>query len=243
MNINNKIYKIKDILIRCIFPKRCPLCNEIIPLNSDYCRCSFFDSIKISENFCPHCALEKDNCSCRTANSVYLPEVTAVYVYSGKVRADILNLKFNNEKHLAVKLGNEMAERCAIVYCDKEFDFITFVPMSKSSYAERGYNQSSLLAKHIGKKLFLPVEDVLVKVKSTLPQHVLGGEDRLNNLIDSVTVKDGADIKGKKILICDDVKTTGSTLGQCVKILSENGALSVSCICAAASDYKTLKYN
>ena len=237
MDIKSKLYILYEKAVRCIFPKHCPVCNKIIPLNEEYCSCSRQDSRRIGDNYCHHCAREIYNCTCESRNTVILPESASVYVYGGKVRADILDLKFNNEKHLAEKLGSEMAERCAVVYSDIDFDIVTFVPMTKEAYSERGYNQSQLLAEKVGELLFVPVEDLLVKTRQTRVQHELGGNDRLENVKNSVRLKDDILIKGKNILICDDVKTTGATLNQCVQALEKGCADKVCCITAAISDF------
>lgn len=239
MNYKDNLFrKTLDILIRALYPKRCPECGKIIPINETYCRCFRDESVKISNNYCRHCANEAENCVCGFGNTIPLPDVAAVYIYGGKIRADILNLKFNNEKRLAVKLGEMMAERVAYAYADIDFDIVTYVPMSDRSYNVRTYNQSELLAKQVGKMLFCPVEDVFKKIRQTSRQHELGGKERVQNVQNSVELYNRDNIKGKTILICDDVKTTGATLSQCVSLLEEAGAERVCCICIAVSDFK-----
>lgn len=232
-----KAYKIFDKIIRLLYPKRCPVCDEIIPIQYDYCRCSRMESRRIRNDYCRHCGHNADECVCGAYNSARLPDVTAPYVYGGKIRADILNLKFNNEKHLAKRLGTEMAERVAYAYSDIDFDLVSFVPMSLKSKNNRPYNQSELLAEQVGKLLFLPTENTLVKTRETKFQHELSGKERRHNLTASIDVLSGADVKGKTILLCDDIKTTGSTLEQCVNALNGAGAEKVCCVCVAISDF------
>ncbi len=232
-----KMFRFYDKLIRCLYPKRCPLCDKIIPLNEDYCACSRKDSKKIGEDFCRHCGCETHNCVCDSKNTICLPEIAGVYVYAGKVRADILDLKFNNQKHLAQKLGLAMAERCAGVYSHIDFDVVSFVPMTESSFNIRTYNQSQLLAAQVGKLLFVPTESLFVKSRNTRAQHELGGEERVENVKNSVKIKPGVSVKGKNILICDDVKTTGATLNQCVEALKKGGAKRICCICVAITGF------
>lgn len=237
LDIRDKFSGFYDKLIRCIYPKYCPLCNKIIPLNEDYCACTRMDSIRISDNHCHHCGHNIGFCVCSGQNSIPLPNFTGVYLYSGKIRADILNLKFNNEKRLAIKLGTEMAERCANVFCDIDFDIITFVPMTKKSLEKRTYNQSQLLARQVGKLLFVPVEDLFEKTRDTRTQFGLTGDERVQNLKDSVKLKTDIPLKGKNILICDDVKTTGATLDQCIRALKDCGADKICCITVAVSQF------
>jgi len=223
--------------LRWLYPKRCSVCGKIIPLNEDYCFCSRMESIKISTNYCHHCGQEAKACVCNAANTIMLPEIAGVYLYGGRIRADILDLKFKNEKRVAVRLGADMAERCANVYYDVDFDVVTFVPMTEKALDKRLYNQSELLANQVGKMMFLPVENLFVKTRDTLSQYGLGGEERVKNLTDSVKLRKGVSVAGKKILICDDVKTTGATFMQCVKTLQENGADKVCCVSVAISDF------
>lgn len=237
LNFKSILLKACDIAIRCVFPKRCPVCDKIIPINEEYCFCSRKESRKIGDNICLHCGCEEDYCVCSAENSVYLPEFAAAYVYDGKIRADILNFKFNNEKHLSKKLATAMAERCANVFCNTDFDIVTFVPMNESSRKIRDYNQSQLLAQEVGKMLFVPTEDLFTKIRQTEAQHNLGGSERLKNVKDSIALIKCKDISGKNILVCDDVKTTGATLSQCVNVLKKANANKVCCICVAISDF------
>lgn len=233
----DKIYRVFDKLIRCIYPKHCPVCDRLIPLNEDYCSCSRNESKKISDNYCHHCGSDTLKCVCKIGNSVYLPEIAGVYFYDGKIRADILDLKFNNNRRVAAGLGFMMAERCAVVYSDIDFDAVTFVPMSEASKNIRGFNQSQLLAQKIAEQLFISCEDLLEKTRETRAQHKLGGEERIENVKNSVGIKDDAVVRGKSILICDDVKTTGATLNQCVEALQKAGAERICCICAAITEF------
>lgn len=235
--MNEKVYRFFDKLLRFIYPEHCPVCDEIIPFNKDYCRCTFYDNVKISENYCRHCGNNVEHCSCGAINSFFLPDIAAVYLYQGMARADILNLKFNNRKRLAEKLGREMAERCAIVYSDVDFDAVTYVPMSEEALIKRGYNQGQLLAEEISEAFFLPVESLFVKIKNTAPQHELKGKERVENLKNSIILDNNVSVAGKTILLCDDVKTTGATLSHCVKVLEANGAQRVCCICVAVTDF------
>ena len=234
---SEKTHKILDKLIRLIYPKHCPICDKIIPIQHEYCKCSWHESRKVSNDHCRHCGQNADNCVCDVKNNVYLPDITAPYFYEGRIRADILNLKFNNDKYLAVKLGTYMAERVADVYADIDFDIVTFVPMSERSENIRTYNQSELLANRVAKLLFLPVEDVFVKTRETKTQHTLNAFERRKNLANSVTIIDNTSVCGKTVLLCDDIKTTGSTLNQCVIALQRAGAKRICCVCAAITDF------
>lgn len=238
MIFSDRFHKITETLLRAIFPKHCPVCDEIIPLNEEYCKCSRAESTKISNDFCRHCAQERINCTCENENSVYLPEVASVYVYNARVRSDILSLKFNYEKRIAKKLGADMAERVAKVYSNVDFDIVTFVPMSEASLRKRTYNQSQLLADVIGKRLFVDTLPLFSKKTETAAQHTLSGKERIDNLKGAISLDFPEKVEDKTILVCDDVKTTGATLDKCVRLLEDAGAKRVCCICVAVSEFR-----
>jgi ComF family protein len=104
---------------------------------------------------------------------------------------------------------------------------ISFVPLHFRRKAMRGYNQSEILARLIGQKTGLKVLDLLKKAKSTTRQAELSGTKRRKNLENAFRVKKGIDIKNKKIIIVDDVMTTGSTLEECARVLKTAGAKEV----------------
>lgn len=238
-----KFRRILNRLIRCIYPERCDSCGEIIPLDKDFCDCKIGKSIKISDAYCHHCARNISDCNCNSPNSAYLSDVAAVYNYSGRVRRDIIKFKFYGNKKLAKKYGIAMADRCKNVYSDIKFDIVTFVPGSEESLKTRGYNQSRLLANYVGGMLFVPTMCLFRKIAKTENQHKLSGAKRKTNLKGSIILTDKTMVKGKNILVCDDVKTTGATLYECASLLEAAGAAKVCCICIAATDFSKKKAN
>lgn len=229
------------VLSRVFFPEKCPFCEDIIPLGKEECDC-LAGLAAVSEKFCPHCANELADCTCQNKDAILLPNVCAVYPYDGKVRHALHLFKFRNRPDLADFFGNKMALRVAVCFPDADFDFVCCVPMHKDSAAERGYNQCELLAKVISKRLFVPFENCLQKTKITNTQHTLSAKERKINLSGSISVKSGTDIKGKTVLLCDDIKTTGATLFECIKVLSAAGAKEVYCVCTAVSVYGSVDF-
>lgn len=231
--------KIKDYLLRILFPLKCPLCGEIIPLVSESCSCCGENVTLISRNFCRHCGAEEEKCTCNEYGGSVLENLAGVYIYDGKIRSQIALFKFGKQKNFAKEFSLRMSERVAQVFSEADFDAVTFVPSSEKSMKERGFNQSELLAKGVAEKLFVPKEDVLLKIKETDSQHKLSAKDRIKNLDGAFAVRDKAVVKDKVILICDDIKTTGTTLRRCSDTLYENGAKEVYCIVLAVTDYLT----
>ncbi len=227
-------------LKRIFFPDTCPFCGEIIALSQDECTC-LSDAYLISENFCPHCGCDRDKCSCQSVNSVYLEDICGVYVYSGRVRKALHRLKFEGKRKSAEFFGDKMSLRIARCYPDTDFDFVCCVPMHRDDKHSRGYNQSELLGRRVAKRLFTDFEDCLVKHTKTKSQHDLPASERNTNLIGAISLKAGTDVKGKTLLLCDDIKTTGSTLYECQKALTDAGAKRVVCLCCGVSYFAVKK--
>lgn len=111
-------------------------------------------------------------------------------------------------------------------------DIVIPVPMTKRSLLRRGFNQSALIAREISKWKGMPLDiDCLQKTKETAPQVGLRAEERMKNLRGAFSVSD--DLRGKKVLLVDDVMTTGTTLRECSKALLKAGAESVACLVIA----------
>ena len=228
--------KLSEYISRFFFPKKCSVCGEIVEITKQYCSCCGNEKIVLSNNSCIHCGYEFRDCICESKNSIIFSSFTAVYIYSGITKQQICAFKFENEKHLAKKFADKMSERIASVFSQTEFDLVCFVPSSEETLKQRGYNQSELLAKEIAKNFFLPCGNVLKKIKETSYQHTLSAQQRKTNLAGSIICN--GDVKDKTVLLCDDVKTTGTTLNECVNALKEKGAKDVYCVCIALSDYR-----
>lgn len=108
----------------------------------------------------------------------------------------------------------------------KDFDFLVPVPLSKERLSERGYNQAEIIADAVSEKFNIPViKDILIKTKDTKPQSTLSHNEREANIKDAYACT--KDIKGKNVILIDDVFTTGYTLDYCAKALKDQGAGSV----------------
>lgn len=222
-----------EALKNAFFPKRCAYCGNVI--RTDLLSCSSCeDSLpRIEDDICLHCGRGKKKCSCKKAEK-YFDGIVSPFYFTGNVRNGIHKFKFNRYVDNAEAFGTEMAKTVTERYNDIEFDFITEVPMTSKKERERGYNQSKLLSKNISKILSIPYcEGVLVKIYETEKQHGLKLNMRKGNLSGVFDVKDSSFVKGKSILLCDDISTTGETLNECAKMLWLYGAKEIYCITAA----------
>lgn len=217
---NRRRLTLKERLLSLWFPARCVDCGKVITPQ---------------RLFCAKCrkALPKEP-KLRRFSQPGVFYVYAPFVYQGGVRRTLHAFKFEGERSWANALGQLMA---AAVPAVLRFDAVAFVPMMPDKQAERGYNQSELLARAIGRSLNCPCVSLLQKVHSTATQHELTREERLKNPAGAYRADRRAD--GKAILLIDDIVTTGSTLCECAKELYRNGAKSVVGLCAASAEMKT----
>lgn len=152
----------------------------------------------------------------------------AVGPYEEPYRIATKVLKFMGRKYLSHRMGEMMAKRVRQEPRYKTIDLIVPVPISRSSLKQRGFNQAELLARQIGKDLGIPEDpQVICRVKDTPSQTELSREERERNLISAFKVPDKHKVKGKNILLVDDVYTTGSTSRECTNVLLDAGAARV----------------
>lgn len=152
----------------------------------------------------------------------------APYRYQREVRSLVHLLKFSHETRAAALLGNAMSDALK----DRNFDCIVPVPLHKYRRRERGYNQSTLLAEVVSKNTGIPLrEDLLLRTRATKAQSSLKAEDRTGNVENAF--KASPLCSGLRVLLLDDVRTSGNTARACAKALREEGAVSVSLLTAA----------
>jgi ComF family protein len=147
------------------------------------------------------------------------------------MREIIHHLKYRNKRSLSRHLGEMMAETLG---SNVDWDAVLPVPLHRARKRERGYNQSDLLAREVGRKLGVPVlEKALQRVKNTKSQTGLEREERLLNVQGAFRVKDKQGVSGKAVLLVDDVTTTGATLEACGEALALAGGVKVGAVVAA----------
>ena len=206
-----------EIIKNLIFSKRnyCLLCgeNKVIKPN-DICK-SCREFIEIS-----HRELH--------LNSIYIENAYSSCTYNRIMRQQLHQFKFGGKSYLYQGFGEILIYTIEETELKDKIDAITFVPMHRKRKAQRGYNQSELLAQYVARGLELPLLDNhIVKAKWTVEQNKLGRAERKVNLIDSFKAINTEDIDGKEILIIDDIITTGATMEECAKTLMEAGAKTI----------------
>ena len=141
-----------------------------------------------------------------------------IYKYQDIIRNLLLNYKFNDASYLANSFAYLIKNNKKIYSILKSYDIIIPVPLHKKRMNERGYNQTELIAKKLG----IPVEtNCLIKTKNIKPQSTKKAKERQINIKNVFAIQNVEKIKNKKLLLLDDIYTTGSTANECIKTLSK----------------------
>ena len=150
-------------------------------------------------------------------------------LYEDAVREGLLRFKFHGAQSVA-EGGGELLARCAAEELGGAFDTVTWVPVSRKRERERGYDQAYLLARETAKHWGVEPVRLLRKTKNNAAQSGLSSAaERRGNVLGVYEAENVEKIRGAKILLIDDILTTGSTLGECVRVLKEAGAADVVC--------------
>ena len=231
--------QLKKLLKEIFYPKNltCSVCKRE-SFSSDWlcdkCRATMPYNNK---SVCGHCGRSTpypvEYCDYCKDKQTYVDMARSVYEYEDPVNLLVQRLKYGGERYLAEVFAKEMQPLYfkAIGYAD----CIVFVPMTDKRKKQRGYNQSEELAKSLAKLIEVPIEgDVLVKTKDTDSQVGLERRERLKNVKGSISVRNRALIRNKRVMIIDDVMTTGATLEVIAEKLKDAGASEVVAITVAS---------
>lgn len=229
------IKKIKEFSLDLIFPNRCPLCGKVINWKDEYCQGCFDELPYTGEEFCHGCGNISSRCNCHKNENLFSRCYSAFY-YLDSAKGGVVYLK-NTKNDVFPRL---FAEKIASDINSDNFKFkadcIVPVPMSKTKLRKRGFNQAEVLAKALGQELGVPIySNALSKSASLVAQHKLSATQRKSNAAHLYSAGEHFDIKGKTVIIVDDVMTTGSTINSCTEILLEMGAENVIAAVAAST--------
>jgi ComF family protein len=213
-------------LTNLIYPAHCIFCDTLLQPDNAY-------------GICETCAAdEKTEKYSQTKIVPGVVHAHVCYVYKGKPKETIHRLKFEEKTDYAESIAKIMAKT---IENNVNYDILLAIPIGKERARERKYNQSRLiarfLARYIGKESY---DDVLIKIRETQKQSELPAKERRKNVIGAFGVINAEKIEGKRILLIDDVCTTGATLSEAAKTLRENGAKSIDA-CTFAGTEQTEK--
>lgn len=215
-------------------PRFCPACKQKLTNSEDTICNNCFDSIQLAEISRIDYEFNK-----KFESKKLITGFTSLFVFEkDKELQEILHqFKYNQKFRSGVKLGREIAKERIRAISEWDIDLIIPVPLHHLKKAERGYNQSFYLAKGLSKELNISYkENVLKRRRYTESQTLKNISDREMNVRNAFAVRNKKLIKGKNILLVDDVITTGATISECARQLLNNGAVKIYAVSAAIAD-------
>ncbi len=203
-----------EFVLNFLFPPVCSVCG------------------KVDKNWlCPNCQkrverLEKA-CVVEIEHKKY-EKLLYIFQYESLVRKLILRYKFSSQAYLNHFFAQMIAKNVENRKLLQQYDIIIPVPMHQKKMQKRGYNQTELVTNELSRILKIPAKnDILLKVFNTVTQSKLGGKARQSNIQHAFFVKKDIEVEGKKIILLDDIYTTGATSQECSRVLKEAGAAEI----------------
>ncbi len=213
-----QFYELRRRAIAILYPNRCPFCGEVVPCGAYYCKLCF-DNLPYAPDF------------------VELPENISRLVvccnYCRRARSAVLMLKYGRLIYPADVFGLMMADKLGRLGVGA--DIIVPVPSGRKSVKKRGFSSAKVIAKRISYRMEIPLCEAVRAVKDKVEQKSLSAKGRAENAKKCFFLDEKLSVAGKRVLIVDDVTTTGSTLSAIAGILKDAGAAEVAaCVFARA---------
>jgi competence protein ComFC len=224
--VHPQLSKLKGIALDLLFPRWCVGCGR----EGDFLCPSCLKSLpRIVPPLCPRCGLPQSRdipCPSCAGWPAEIDGIRSPFRFEGVIRQAIHELKYKNLRAIAGLFARLLNDYLAANPLPGEV--LVAVPLHPKRLRERGYNQSSLLAKELGKLANLPVvDDCLVRERHSPPQaRTANVDERRTNVAHAFACRD-LRLKGKAVLLIDDVSTSGATLDGCARALKQGGATSV----------------
>lgn len=235
--------KILDKIIGLILPHRCLYCGKIVQTAHSVCEDCLGQIHFISKPYCSKCGFPfehivatKQNMTCPNClkNKRHLFRlVRSAVIYEDFSKKAIIALKFSDKTQNAKTFAKWLKFAGKDIFSAGADVFIP-VPMHYKKLIKRRYNQAALLALELSQLTNISTDLTnLVKIKNTKPQVNYSKAEREQNLKHAFSVQNPQMVRGKRVVLIDDVLTTGTTLEECAKVLLKNGALSVDALTVA----------
>lgn len=224
-----KIKKIKNTFLDILYPRRCPVCHDIpVPRGRKICDGCKEKLKPVTGPRCLKCSKpirepEQEYCQDCSRRTHLFEQGIGIFPYSTILQESLFKLKYGKRQEYGVFFGELAAFYAGEQISSWQIDCIIPVPLHRKRLEKRGYNQAEIIGEAIGKKLKLPVEKNILKRKvNTKPQKDLEPGERRKNMKDAFGLK--GRMKGEKVLLVDDIYTTGSTIDEAAAALMQGGA-------------------
>jgi competence protein ComFC len=224
-----------------LYPPVCTICATMVGSDDYLCEACEAKTTRIIPPFCGKCSEPFEgaitgtficaNCAHRT---IHFETAVAAHRSRGIVRQVIHDFKYGRQIHLRHLVTRWLAAGLEDPRLrGRRFDVIIPVPLHPARKRERGFNQASLLAELLSAQISIQSKLLLERIRYTTTQTALDRTERMENLHNAFRLRKNANVRGLRVLLIDDVLTTGSTLNECARILKGAGAISVHAATAA----------
>lgn len=228
-------------ILSLFYPPLCVICSADIGPGEYLCDACQAKAPRIKPPFCEKCSepfasaisgsFSCANCAHRT---LHFDAAVAVYRSRGIVRKLVHDLKYGHQAHLRHPVADWLGQTLDDPRLrGRRFDMLVPVPLHPARERKRGFNQAQLLAGLLSAQIFVPVRSALERVRYTTTQTAFDRAERMENLRDAFRLRKKVNVRDSRVLLIDDVLTTGSTLSECARVLKKAGALSVHAATAA----------
>lgn len=227
-------------LAAAVFPQRCLLCERLI--GKDALLCGDCEALRLRYPMrapvCDVCGLRLKQCGCQPR--ICYSRAVFPFLYTPQTRPGVHRFKFRGRLDKAEGFAALMRAALSERGLEEQIDVICCVPMRPEAEHKRGYNQARELALALSRQTGIPCEELLMKIRRTGVQHKLGFLNRRGNLLGAFEPPGDAAkrIRGKRILVVDDILTSGATCSEAAKTLLVFGAQEVFCAVVAATPKK-----
>lgn len=228
-------------LLSLFYPPQCAVCSADVGAREYLCDECERSAPRIKAPFCAKCSepfhgaiTEEFACANCSHRRLYFDAAVSAYRSRGIVRKLVLEFKYGRQLHLRHPVARWLAatledERTR----GRRFDMIVPVPLHPAKQRERGFNQAELLAEILSRQISVPLRRALERIRYTTTQTAYDRAERMENLRDAFRLRKKMHVRDLRVLLIDDVLTTGSTLSECARVLKAAGAISVHAATAA----------
>ncbi len=227
---------IGKIILEAVYPPVCPICDRVVKKPACICgecrkKLHYIQSPRCFKCGKPVENAEKELCFDCSRTKHCFDRNLALWGYTDAARKSIYRFKYHNCRIYSQVYGREIADRLGTIIKQWNCEAVVPVPIHSKKQRERGFNQAQLLAQEVADVAKIPVDTkILVRTRYTRPQKELDDRNRIKNLENAFTVTKNV-VQYKKIILVDDIYTTGATLDACARALKERGAGQVFAVC------------